>query len=64
MLWGVLPGTAPGGFLEELPPAALTCPVFSLSPPGGLAVEGYSGCVPGLAWEEGLPIAGCRPETF
>ena len=40
---------------------AVTCPVFPLSPSGGLAVEGYPGCVPGPPWEERLPGAGGRP---
>lgn len=46
---------------QGLLPAAMTCLVFPLSPPGGLAVENYPGRVPGPAWEEGLPAAGGRP---
>ena len=30
---GLVPGATPGGFLEGLPPAAVTCPVFPLSSP-------------------------------
>lgn len=43
---------------------AVTSPLSPLSPPDGLAVESDSGCVPGPAWEEGLPCAGGGPGAF
>lgn len=60
----VIPDAAPGGFLEGLPPATVACPVFPCPPAGGLAAEGHPGCVPDLAWEEGLPGAGGGPGAF
>lgn len=58
-------GGAWRGYYLELPrgaaSTAVTYPVFPLSPPDGLAVEGDSGCVPGPAGEEGLPHAGGGP---
>lgn len=44
-------------------PACSSSDLFCVfpAPPGGLAVEDDPGCVPGPAWEEGLPSAGGGP---